>query len=205
MARFNIFDVIRVIDLADLPEILRLYTKYRSIIEQLLENNTPGIINPPNRPPESNPPIELPPAAGQVYFKLVSKVFFNERDNVVVDLPQMRNDRVHIDISPFDNNDREIRTGDPRHVKVPNDVPVRYRWWRDGKLNTHAEYSGMPAQEDDHFHLESVRDADNGFTPVLRLVNTEPGGHKVEFEAFIPAEFNGGVEVVSNRIDWICD
>lgn len=204
-------DLLRRVDPEDVMTFLAL-------IEMLLGRGrvvpTPPIPTPippptPTPVPIPTPPPVIPPApvaTGQVYYRLEARPYFQERNNQVVsETVLMVNDRLHIDISPFDSNDKEIRTGDPRHVKVPNDVPVRYRWWRDGKLNTQGEYSGMRADEHDHFNLESVRDRDNGFTPVLRLVEAEPGQHQLEFEAFIPAEYNGGVEITSNKFTYQVD
>lgn len=215
---FDVADIFEV--LAFLKEIEELLKKHKPLIDKVIHKGAttgggsaptdpvppkPIPVPIPNEPQEPNPkePPRVPDKSP--YKRLALRIFFNERNGQTVPLPQMVKDRLHFDISPFDENDEEIRTGDPRHIIVPGDVPLRYRWWRDGKLNTHAEYSGLPAEEDDHWQLESVRDRDNGFTPVLELLVAESGGHKCQMEAFVPAEFNGGLEVVSNRVEWTCD
>jgi hypothetical protein len=165
--------------------------------------------------PAPDPVIVAPPAAvaGQKYYSLRAKVFFFEKAGrsglyskaeydaalAGVDGAQMLNDFAHLDVSPFDANGQEIRTGDPRHpAEDENGYPrLRYRWWINGQQQHDTG--------NDHFHLSSVKD-DKGCTPVLKLV--EPWGTgkgKAEFEAYLPAEHNGGVEVTSNRISWYVD
>lgn len=182
------------------------------------DNGEPGQELPPPQPP--------PPTTKQIVDKLVCKLFFLEKSRDEVDKEraagnpdpdkvvrkdvfsrvtspqgpdaQMVDQRLHFDITPYDKNG-EIGPHDVRHPRDEDGNPgMRYRWWRDGKLQTDS------TDEEDHFELQSVID-DNGCTPVLQLSEPEPGRHQCFFEAYIPARYNGGVEVTSNRVTWFCD
>lgn len=187
----------------------------------------PDMHGEPSEPPPWQPP-EHPVSSKQIYYKLTTKLFFLEKSREEVDKEraegnpepdrvvrkdvffrvtspqgpdaQMLDQRMHFDITPFEKDLRtEYRKGDPRHPVDDDGFPaLRYRWWVDGKLNTDS------TDEEDRFELQSVKD-DAGCTPVLQLGTIEPGRHRAEFEAYIPATYNGGVEVVSNRVTWYID
>jgi hypothetical protein len=175
-------------------------------------------------PPVPTPgPAPAPPPVGVVQgyasLRLVLRMFSKDNGKIVSrdeyekkvtgnDGAQMVKEKAHMDISPFDQAGREIRTGDPRHVEPDsNGYPqMRYRWWIDG---VQQQDTG-----DDHFNLGSIFDRDDpehhydaGCTPTLKLERAWGSGKgRAEFEAFMPAQFNGPYgEVTSNRVSWFVD
>lgn len=211
-------DVLSLIDVfSRLPiaDILKIFERNKKTLEPILETVPKEV--PKELPEPADPDVPRNAPVDQVYFSLDARGFWcqkkdgqlysNEEFKKIIagGGAQMVGDRFCIDITPKDQFGREIGTGDPRHIKIPGDVPVRYLWWRDKKLNTNGDPRGRKQEEEDHFHLQSVRDRDNGFTPVLQLETPEPGGHVVEFQAYILAEHNGGKDVYSNVISWNCD
>ena len=151
--------------------------------------------------------------AGAVVTRLASKLFFVERKDGRPDdgSPVQVGDRIHLDITPFGTDGKEIGPGDPRiatltrpgptpahHPKVPS---LQMRWTVDGKMNFDS------IDEEDHFAIQSYnapgfgRDNDNGFTPVFQLERQAgPGTRTAVFWALIEAENNGGFYVESPKI-----
>lgn len=206
------------IDFSDIFKLFLLFVQQKKSVEEVVktidkeQNPTP----PPQNPP---PPV---PSRDQRYFSLVAKCFYLEGDREdgsrgpIYDKghfdrvlspnasdAQMVGERMHLDCTPFDENNQEIGPDDPRHpgkkgTKKDNQDAMEFIWTYAGKVNTDSQ------DEPDRFALESSWD-DYGMTPVLLLEEGSPGRWPVTFQFRIKPEFNGGVEVKSNIVTWYAD
>lgn len=166
----------------------------------------------PIDPKGPDAPVKLPPDAPTAFYtELKAKAFFCENKaegrlykkpefdeilNPNGSLAQMLGDRMHLDITPF-RDKNEVRQHEKHPLDDNGDPALRYRWWINGEQQHDTD--------NDHFNLGSVRD-DAGCTPTLKLLEQfGPGRHEVTFQAYIPGEWNNGLDVESNIVTWYCD
>ena len=213
----------------NLTDVVKFYEKHKDFIKALLslfkgKPETGTVTQPGPVPPTAPVPVPVPvpvvtPSGDPLIAKILGKILFVEESRgggsggKIVPLArfleivgeggqdaQRMDERVHFDFTPLDSEGNEIPREIVRKLRRPNGAPcLDLRWTRAEKLNWNSN------DEADHFGLESYNDADVGFTPVLVLNTPESGRFKCELWAFIPAEYNGGLEVVSNKIVWYCD
>jgi len=204
------------IDFADILRIIQLYLASKQDIPTVIR--TVDKEQSPTKPPEQ-PPV-LVPSQNQKVFTLVAKCFYLEGDRQggsggpIYDKghfervlspnaadAQMVGERMHFDCTAFDQNNQEIPAEKlPGNVgtKKDNQKQMDFKWTYAGKVNTNS------AEEPDRFALESSWD-DYGMTPVLLLETPAPGRWPCTFQYRLKAEFNGGVEVLSNIVPWYSD
>ena len=115
---------------------------------------------------------------------------------------QMQNQRMHINCTPIDlagvpypKASSIIRGSLREDGKQPC---LDYQWWVNGVLAWNS------TEMDDPFNWESYED-DGGCTPTMRLDGIESGARIAQLVANWPAQYNGGVRVVSNPVTWRID
>ena len=215
----------------NVTDVILWFLKNKDVVGQILGGIISWLKNKQNGVGPSTPPItplpQLPPVAPAVPpsedSQLVSRLRLgflwleDERfggsggevikkpvfDQVVGAGPaaQMLEQRMHLNCTPIDMDGNEYPGGSPiirGLLRKDGEPAIYYRWWVDGKEASDSE------EIDDPFELQSYSD-DGGCTPALHLIELTEGVRTAQTVAYLPAEFNGGVALVSNPVTWRID
>lgn len=165
-------------------------------------------VKPPTKPPVVTPPVdpgEPDVDEGAPITSLRVRIRNIEGDRHGADAPRpgiegaqrdwreralQVEERIKFDVSPYDSEGNEVRTGDVRLPPARKDVdelsPLRYEWEVRGKDGVWVAQQNTPG---DLFDLESyARNYEDSYTPVLKQTRVAgPGTSEARLRAFYPA------------------